>query len=475
MIKYIGNTQSVQLDIRLFLHFRGELVMNILVIGNGFDLAHGLPTKYTDFLFFCNAVKSIIKNNDIEDQIPKNEEDYIKWLNRDLIALTDVEIDINQEEDTFFYYLYNNKGFMNYSDRDKKTYNGMTQDFIRKFFFSENKDTKLVKETLYLISDNFWLEYFLQCDMHGKENWIDFESEISKVIRAIDDNMKSLDEIIETLPDFIKKVYIKNILVKGEKITYRVFRDKLLVDLNGLIRAFEIYLTKYIEKIEIKKISPDIGNLEIDHVLSFNYTHTYEKVYGKSKNIEYDYIHGEADINHTIETNNMVLGIDEYLGKKKRNKQVEFIAFKKYYQRIHKQTGCKYKIWLDKIRKDYMQYLKRQEEADRREYTYISDSMQQMMNSLVVSAIKEEEYSIYNLYIFGHSLDITDKDILRDLILNDNVHTTIFYHDKDAMGQQIANLVKVIEQDELIRRTGGNTKTIEFKLQQPMIPIDKLR
>ena len=24
--------------------------MNILLIGNGFDLAHGLPTKYTDFL-----------------------------------------------------------------------------------------------------------------------------------------------------------------------------------------------------------------------------------------------------------------------------------------------------------------------------------------------------------------------------------------------------------------------------------------
>ena len=24
--------------------------MNILVIGNGFDLAHGLPTKYIDFL-----------------------------------------------------------------------------------------------------------------------------------------------------------------------------------------------------------------------------------------------------------------------------------------------------------------------------------------------------------------------------------------------------------------------------------------
>ena len=27
--------------------------MNILMIGNGFDLAHGLPTKYGDFLLFA--------------------------------------------------------------------------------------------------------------------------------------------------------------------------------------------------------------------------------------------------------------------------------------------------------------------------------------------------------------------------------------------------------------------------------------
>lgn len=26
-----------------------EQLMNILVIGNGFDLTHGLPTKYGDF------------------------------------------------------------------------------------------------------------------------------------------------------------------------------------------------------------------------------------------------------------------------------------------------------------------------------------------------------------------------------------------------------------------------------------------
>lgn len=32
--------------------------MDILIIGNGFDLAHGLPTKYTDFLQICSIAKT---------------------------------------------------------------------------------------------------------------------------------------------------------------------------------------------------------------------------------------------------------------------------------------------------------------------------------------------------------------------------------------------------------------------------------
>lgn len=33
--------------------------MNILVLGNGFDLALGLPTKYTDFLEFVNVIEEL--------------------------------------------------------------------------------------------------------------------------------------------------------------------------------------------------------------------------------------------------------------------------------------------------------------------------------------------------------------------------------------------------------------------------------
>ena len=36
--------------------------MNILIIGNGFDLAHELPTKYPDFLEFCKRVFPVYEN-----------------------------------------------------------------------------------------------------------------------------------------------------------------------------------------------------------------------------------------------------------------------------------------------------------------------------------------------------------------------------------------------------------------------------
>lgn len=72
----------------------------------------------------------------------------------------------------------------------------------------------------------------------------------------------------------------------------------------------------------------------------------------------------------------------------------------------------------------------------------------------------------HNLYIFGHSLDVTDKDILKELILNDNVDTTIFYRNQEQKEQQVANFVKVIGPDELIRKTGGSTRTIVFELQK---------
>lgn len=324
--------------------------MNILVIGNGFDLAHELPTKYTDFLEFVKMIK-IIKEKDIFN---------------DGFSISEAGCNVNNE----------------------KLHQSIQLIILNK---ANNKELKRdSKELLDYIDNNFWIDYFLQCDMHGNENWIDFESEISEVIRSLDNDMHKLsgdysidDEITDLSNKYLNKIYSDytfttwsvKLVIGGacESITFREIRNKLLEDLKRLIRAFEIYLTEYVENIKVKVISPDIEEIAatiyddrgqkgilFSKVISFNYTNIYEQVYLRKYNIDYndylDYIHGKADINHTIETNNMVLGIDEYLGKKKRNKQVEFIAFKKFYQRIHKGTGCKYKEWTDTIKGEYEYY-----------------------------------------------------------------------------------------------------------------------
>ncbi len=429
--------------------------MNILIIGNGFDLAHGLSTKYTDFVQFCKRVKGLFNYYDDSD---------------------------------FEYY--------------KKTYldNWEFDEQIKEVLENTHKTRKIIKlendtygvEISHLIlnklykhiKDNFWIDYFIQ--FNKNENWIDFEKEISQIAQDIDKDMQGKSFYSQI--DFLSNLYLKmkfvypiiNSIVidkngkeQKAKITYQELRDKLHKDLDRLIRALEIYLTQYVENKDIKVCSPDIKEvaIQINHnkhtalpvkVISFNYTNTFQKLYDKNKIMEYDYIHGKADINNSIETNNMVLGIDEYLPDDRRNRDIEFIAFKKFYQRIYKETGCKYKEWVDIIK-------------DELEDSYISLNNRIGQNKTLLKkqmkSYKEKYINKHNLYIFGHSLDVTDKDVLRDLILNDNVYTTIFYLNKSVMGQQIANLVKVIGQDELIRRTGGSTKTIEFKQQRDMVEI----
>lgn len=336
----------------------------------------------------------------------------------------------------------------------------------------------MLSELKTLVSNNCWLEYFKRT--YTGNGWIDFEKEMSNVIMMIDQKKDKFVRIGEPgfafvkLSDKERKILMyfdsrsANGIIDNKDFLF-IIKERMLNDLNRLIRCLEIYLDCYINHSSVKKLSPDIERLDIDKVLSFNYTNTYKRIYDNSEksSIEYDYIHGEADIGHDMETNDMVLGIDEYLPDDKKNKDIEFIHFKKFYQRIYKGTGCKYKEWVTEITKgaeydklDALKYRLEYEENIKKGLDGYAHTAKQKLMEL------KEQSAKHKLYIFGHSLDVTDKDILKELILNDNVHTTIFYHNKEVKAQQIANIVKVIGQDELIRRS--SEKTIEFTPQQKM-------
>jgi hypothetical protein len=298
------------------------------MIGNGFDLAHGFPTKYVDFLDFCGKVIRIYEYP-MERQCSEYEQKNLSHWN--------IPEDIKEV---------------------------LRKAFASRKITSEKREittgNKLLNDFYNLIKSNFWVNYFRMNSKYQKENWIDFENEIGRIIKSLDFDMHGKerqfeldDEIDKVSNEFLRTQYIvpQNIAAhtgaKYEVLTFKKIRNQLLNDLNKLIRALEIYIAGFVENIDCKVVSPDIKEIKYDKVLSFNYTCTYETVYDSKHISEYDYIHGKSDISNTKESNNMVLGIDEYLADERKNKDVEFIAFKKYFQRIYKKTGCKYKDWVD--------------------------------------------------------------------------------------------------------------------------------
>lgn len=363
--------------------------MNILVIGNGFDLAHGLPTGYKDFLRFTDVFAELNTERRVPGKVVPTKED-------------------KKEQQLFEY---------------------VTALLSKAETNSEAK--KIVDEIESLITDNQWIEHFKNINI--AQGWIDFEREIAQVIQVLDEvRIQTRESLRKHLMStemtpyqlIVLKPFIGEISFFTSMEIFDILKDKLLKDLNRLTRCLEIYLCDYVEKLPIKKKLPDIEKLDIDAVVSFNYTNTYRRNYDTklSKKVEYDFIHGKAKIRNSIETCNMVIGIDEYLKGTMKEEDNEYIQFKKFFQRIYKGTGCKYLDWL--------------EDAKR--------------------------FPRLNIYIYGHSLDDTDKDILSTLIMADYAKTTIFYHSKSALEKQIMNLTKVITEDELIRRTGGKDRSIRF-------------
>ena len=57
---------------------------------------------------------------------------------------------------------------------------------------------------------------------------------------------------------------------------FDVYIKKMTVDLDKLIRALEIYISEFINKIEVLQKNDDIKDINPDCVLSFNYSNTYE-------------------------------------------------------------------------------------------------------------------------------------------------------------------------------------------------------
>lgn len=405
---------------------------SLLILGNGFDLAHGLPTRYSDFLEFCNILKNLSKfRNDKALFMSTNIEN--KKINKGII------------------------GFFN-------------NEFDNRTNYSEGKwvlKNKNANELLSLLDNNIWYDYLFGLYENNKlkgENWIDFESEICYIIRIIDKHTENLSHSYEYLTslfgntpesndiDFVDKYHNFHKTISkyfDNKNSIKNLRKLLYNDLKRLTYALELYLSIALNYSKYLLLSPDILTIKPNHVINFNYTDTYERLYDSTANVYH--IHGAVKESPNINENNMVLGIDEYWSDEEKDNHTNFAIFKKFAQRIQKRTGQDYK----KIHDDFVTYF----------------DVESIKNH--AKGIDKEKYKP-NIYIFGHSLDVTDKDILKLFLDEDSFKVTIFCRDEETEGEYIANVIKIIGEDKLIKKVNTYPPQIEFVIQQEMKAYEEI-
>ena len=338
----------------------GTFHKNLLIVGNGFDIAHGLNTQYTDFLNVCS-----------KDRITINNHEYIMKCN------------------PIYLYL-----------KEQKNKNGYWTD-VEKAITNIIKSLEKIKMT------------FIDNNSYYKSN----------LNTLLDKKINSILNTINFFPDekqCAKKFPLEYTFTNND---FYKFIKKLEYNLDYFINALEDYLLE-IENTPINKpiYLNDIDNIKdsITHILSFNYTNTFRRLYVNDISNEYiDFIHGR------LGEHNLVLGISETLPTEEENIELSCIYFKKYFQRIFKKTGAKYADWLD----------------------------------------DKNGTNFDTVYIYGHSLDITDKEIL-SRIINDVNHVkkiVIFYHNKEHYRQEISNLVKILDKNTFLKYVAEHR--IEFKEQ----------
>lgn len=375
----------------------------VLVIGNGFDLYHKLPTRYTDFLLFVNHWEDF-KNRYADASIEVDDADMLEISRTEYGALNEKSI----------------------------------EDFAKykRAYCMENIE-KFDKACL-----NKWVIYFNEVleKVNIGKNWIDFEQEIMNALLYVQGYFDILPKIAGT------KQVINNVTPVGMHRVLRIFTDKsplsfapnigiilksdlddisekkqeLLTfmkdELDKLNTCLNIYLLEFVSRIDCNMYSEQIKNLDDINLLNFNYTYTYKKVYGGNKLRNNHAIHGD------IQENNLVLGIpDEAFCD-----TTEYIYFKKYFQRIQKRTGSFYREWITAPK-----------------YSTLEDVPPEV-------------------YIMGHSLAETDRGVLKDIFNNKYVcKITVFYHSQSAYEDMIINLVKMFGQDFVIENTANNRIVFE--------------
>ena len=216
----------------------------ILIVGNGFDIAHELKTSYKDFLDFIDEV-----GNAHFHQLEHNPT-YKKDVSQYNVALFTALKKFAQSSLTE----YQNINVEQYDGEKDET----IKELIRRI---ELKDDEAARwnSALKLAEENLWVKYFQKklTDKKMKgENWIDFESEIADIVRLLELKPMRRVQTISTYEGFSSINVFLQELDAGNSVTTETkgeFIKNLEKDLISLMDMMELYFLLVDELISKKR------------------------------------------------------------------------------------------------------------------------------------------------------------------------------------------------------------------------------
>jgi len=412
----------------------------LVIIGNGFDLAHGLPTSYKDFIDdFWKSFKES-SNSDLYKEI----------------------VYVNEMYDGYYKYYGDIRNFMDF----KTNLFEYCKEYKYNFYDEDCVALQGLKEIF-----RFKNDFFLKINNESIENWVDIENlyfrELKKIVNSKStditktqeflkkeqvQNVKKLNEEFEKIKKLFENYLIKNVIdiysfqhFSGENQEFFKILELLkpiskLSNEQNVLKEFNKKEDQ--EEIEIK-FKEELINILINQVylLSFNYTFTVQKYQSLLKNDErieskINYIHGVVG---NITENKINFGFG------------------------------------DEMDDDY----KIIENINDNEFLRNFKSFQYLQNSNYSNLLSFVESEKFQVLILGHSCGLSDRTLLNTIFEHENCRSIkVFYHEiKDENGKVIKdNYIDLIQNisrhfnDKKIMREKIVNKTLCQPLPQIQLP-----
>jgi len=404
----------------------------LVIIGNGFDLAHGLPTSYKDFI-----------DDYWKDRTFDEEDNFIKFY-----ELIDNKLQIANNYGDFKKIIQEHIS-INYPDSSTNFHDGVA------VYISKTIGWKKILE--------FKNNFFSKVNTKNLDNWVDIENEYYYLLKEI---VKSeyVGENLENKLEQVKKLNkefenVKNLLEKylTEKVEnkYEIFKryklESAWLQFYNILKPISVVNNEHNINLEFNhKEDKDDINLFFENerkdnqsykaksfLLDFNYTSTLDRyVYSLKKaglEVELNQIHGR--INN--EENKLNFGFGD-------------------------EMDDDYKIIENINNNEFLRNFKT--------FQYLQNSNY----SKLLSFIDSEKFQVL---IVGHSCGLSDRTLLNTIFEHPNCRSIkVFYHQRedgtDNYTEITQNISRHFNKKKLMREKIVN-KTLCQPLPQIQLPVKK--